>query len=105
MKLKVGDKVYQTYRGVPKSIMVIDRVTKTQAISGNVKFKIEFSNSRFISRIAGDSYHMYSYILETPELKDRLIKLKLIQRVKNIEFEKLSKNQLQKILNVYNESK
>ena len=69
--LKVGDVLYPKNNYGIKSPIVIDRVTKTQAIAGDYKFRIEYYHSAV--RIGGPSgYNSINYYLETDELKQEL---------------------------------
>ena len=98
MKLEKGDRIYRCHSGKPSSIMVIDRTTKTQAVSGTTKFRIECSG--WISVIGGSSYSRVSYYLETPKLIEEYNRVKLLRKVSSIKFDELSDDKLQDIVNV-----
>lgn len=53
-RLNVGDKILQRYGANPRKIITIERVTATQAIAGNYRFKRE-QNTEWIFKEIGDS--------------------------------------------------
>ncbi len=100
MKLKVGDRIYRCYRGEPTNVITIERTTKTQAISGTNRFKIEYSERSWINVVGRGSYSQASYYLETPRLIEKFNRIKLLSKVKTIKFDELTDEQLKSILNV-----
>ena len=98
-KLEVGNVIYGKNRiyGI-REVFTIERVTKTQAISGNSRFKIETYDGR--ARMVGDQYDGFnrtSYYLETEELKEEFIRQKAIEKLKNAQFYKLPTKVLKQI--------
>lgn len=84
-KLKVGDRVYRVSyynNNEIKEVLTIDRVTKTQAISGNIKFKLEDTERHGLQTIPYQSglKHWY-YQLETEKLKQRFETQKLKKEI------------------------
>lgn len=63
--LKVGDKVYSTYLGKVRDLHTIDRVTKTLAISGSIRFRRDYDYHIYVS---GEYFSTCDYRIETPEL-------------------------------------
>ena len=102
--LNVGDVIYgnSIYR---QSKHVIERVTRTQAISGNKKFRREYFDDCWITTIGSNrGFGSSSYILETPELKQGFEKSKIVNLLQNFKFDKLSFEVLNKIYQLIKES-
>lgn len=110
-KLKVGSRIYKQskYSGVIAEILVITRLTKTMAFSknDNYKFKTQTLNglANLISRDNNDkSFH---YILETKTstetLKENFWRQNDVLKLENMNFEKLPKEKLQKIIEFLND--
>ena len=83
--LEVGDKVCQL-RGddIIVGIHTIDRITATQAISGDTRFKKELSKSFYgrelEARLIGDTvWNRSHYLLATPELLEKS-RIALVER-------------------------
>lgn len=59
-KLNVGDVVYKYCHGSISERLIIDRVTKTMAFSGNYKFRIDYASS--IYEINQNRYSLTSFL-------------------------------------------
>ena len=99
MELKVGDRVYKCYRGTPTHILTIVRTTKTQAISKTSKFKKKFTEGSWIAVIGADSYSTGMYYLETPELKEKLKRLRMIKKLEAMDLKGLEYSKLKDLFN------
>ena len=99
--LEVGDVVYgRRYRTV-ESRHKIDRVTKTQAFSGDTKFKINIEGG-YVREIGASGFNSKSYHLETPELKIEYLRTVNLNKIRNTDFSTLSDTKLQQIINILN---
>ena len=108
-KLFVGAKIYEIHNNKIMNIFVIDRITKTQAISSKrsnyayntyeTKFRIDISNYGY-AYLIGSNWCNSSYSLETPKLKELALREVLLNNLKNIEFEKLEINLIKEILSL-----
>jgi hypothetical protein len=100
-KLKVGDVIYPEYAMSDQLSrpLVIDRVTKTQAIAGEHKFKID--NKYYIKPVGGGmSYSRTHYYLESDVIKKRYIRQRNVRYLKNFDWNTLeSDNELSDIVN------
>ena len=98
-QLKVGDVVYgKSYRDIYKC--VIERVTATQAISGSIRFKIDYNGS-WVSAIGNrGGYNRTSYYLGTPELDQEYLRSKVLSRINRFDFNVLNNNDLITINNI-----
>ena len=99
MELKKGDRVYRCYRGTPTHILTIVRTTKTQAISKTYKFKKQFTEGSWISVIGDGQYSMVMYYLETPALKEELIRLRMIKKLEAMDLNGLEYSKLKDLFN------
>lgn len=99
MELKEGDVIYRCYRGTPINTLIIDRITKTQAISGIYKFRKQNFENSWISIIGEGSYSVTSYYLETPELKAKLKRVNMIKKLEAVKFNDLEDDKLQLLIN------
>ena len=99
MELKKGDRVYRCYRGTPTHILTIVRTTKTQAISKPYRFKKEFTEGSWISVIGDSPYSMVTYYLETPELKQKLIRWRMIKKLEAMDLNGLEYSKLKDLFN------
>ena len=90
-QLKVGDVVYYDSLGLNKYI--IDRVTKTMAMSGLTKFKIDYDN---IVQMVGGGWNSYCQI-ETPEIKEKYEKYILINKITKINWKEMSLDTLHQV--------
>jgi hypothetical protein len=96
--LKVGDVVYGTsYNDIWK--YVIERVTKTQAISGNIKFKIGYGDN-WVSVIGERGYSRTSYYISTPELEEKYVRYKIINKISHFDFGLPTTNELITIIKI-----
>lgn len=71
-KLKKGDTIIRTYRGVIfDEEIVIDRLTKTMAINdiSNFRFKLNIGKEYLLESI-GD--HSYDFYLDNPEMRNKI---------------------------------
>lgn len=98
--LQVGDKIFTTgelYHS-PK-IIEIERVTKTQAISGQYRFKREYHNS-WVSQVGQNSYSRITFRPARIEDIERVEMLKKIRTLNSFDFGKLDKKKIDKILKI-----
>lgn len=103
--LLVGSKLYRTNYGEISEVIEIERVTKTQAIAknGNYKFDINISNWGTAKKLGNtDRWSSSTFYVETKELKNKLIRQKNLNRLKNEDYSKLSDETLSKLLAVLN---
>lgn len=105
--LFVGAKIYGISRYNRIQVKAtIERVTKTQAIGedGHFRFKINVSEFGTVKRIPDSSYDLWDYYLETPELKERFWREQTILKLQKIDYNKLSVEDLRKILSIIENS-
>lgn len=102
--LEIGDKVYESHYGEVLRHYTIERVTKTQAISGNMKFRIEVCNNGYVREVSRDKWSTRSYRLETPEIKDEYTRKNLVYQLKKYDFNTLSLDGLREIAAIINKS-
>lgn len=103
--LFVGAKVYRTNYSQITDVIVIERVTKTQAIAKNgaYKFDVNVSISGYVRKLGQiDKWSSASFYLETEELKQQLWQQQAIATLKKTDFSKLSADILKKLLSVLN---
>lgn len=96
--IQPGDKVYFRSNYF-STIYVVDRVTPTLIIVNNIKFRKNDGR-----KTPSERYH-YCYIeVLTPELlykhRQEVMRKHLIQQVKNVQIDKLTNDQLQKIIQI-----
>ena len=98
--LKVGDTIYISNIYGICNINKIERVTKTQAFSGNRKFDINIGLRGNIRRISDKSlkWDTTSYSIETPELIQKLNRQNILSSIGNTDFKKLNDKTLEDIL-------
>ena len=101
--LKVGDKVYKFNRNHITEIIIIKRVTKTQAISCDYKFNINISSIGTVKLIGKeDPWSFISFYIETEELKKTYEKQVILSEISKIDFKELSLDKLKEIINIIN---
>lgn len=98
-QLKVWDIIYTVYRKGILQTNTIDRVTKTMAFSGDTRWKITTYMEWRCTLVGAYRYDMNSYILETPELIEKLKKQRLVSKISVIDWDKLP---IEKLIEVYN---
>lgn len=103
--LEVGDIIYKKphLSKTFKHKYVIDRVTKTQAITKNKqKFKREIDNYGNVQPIKseGISFDSSIYRLENENIKDEYIRYNIINIIYKSDLNKLSTEDLRKIYNI-----
>lgn len=102
-ELKVGDRIYALDRNCDKikSIMTIDRVTKTMAITNKgIRFRKEYFGNHI--RTVDRGYSFINYELETDELKQLLIRQNKLAFIARFDFTSLSTEQLTEVENLIN---
>ena len=105
-KLEVGDVIYASRYGKLVSRYKIERVTQTQAISGNQRFKREYHNGGFVRAVGTTTgWNTSLYKIATPELDAEFGKAVIISQLKKINFKDLTLEQLTKIKNIIEEQK
>lgn len=98
-EIKKGDQFYCIHRGYIRGLVTIERLTKTQAISKNCKFKrIQFKNTP-IDAIGSVSYNTVFYYKRTIDLDNKYKKQKLLQKLNNFDW---SKYDLQNLIDIDN---
>lgn len=110
--LEVGDVIYATHgvwddsRGI---FGKVERVTNTQAIISNVKFKREIDKNGSVYKIGETSWARHRYYIATPEIiaeiKDEIIrrkKEKMLSSITKEQISKLSNDEIDCILNIIN---
>lgn len=94
MKLKIGDIIYKYYYGQLNSKLVIDRLTKKHAFSGNYEFDIEYDNG-YLMEAPRNVWSNNTYKIETPEIKNEwstiVYREKLRKRIDSLSLEQLEK--------------
>lgn len=98
--LSPGTNVYESRYNGTLYVIPIDRVTKTQAISkdGKYKFKREIWNDNTVSKINRNSnIHFWVYYVETPELIQKFRKQELIEKLTRVSYKDLSNDVLEKL--------
>lgn len=101
--LKAGDRVYAIGSNTNeiKRVITIERITKTQAIGGGYKFKLEYYDKHI--RLVGDgAYSMLVYRLETPELIETLKIQRILRSIKTFDFASLPIDKLDKVAEIIN---
>lgn len=97
--IKVGDRIYQTRGLSVLSFYNVSKITKTQIVCDNTRFKINSFGG--LSLIGAGTWSLYSYEIETPELKDIYERGKAASNLKNrinkLSLSKLSMDDLNKI--------
>lgn len=98
---KNGDRIYSLYNGgLVDNLLIVERVTPTQIVcdSGH-KFRIKNNRLDLIGRHY--SWPIYSYSIETPELKEVYKRKKLISKIKSsmnkLKYSKVSLDDLNNI--------
>lgn len=99
--LEVGDIVYEVgYRSYNvRGRYKIDRVTNTQAISGNTRFKRDCKEGR-ISVIGDSGYSSSFFRLWSEELEKKYIAFQLAQKIGSIKFTELPFETMQRIMEI-----
>lgn len=99
--LKVGDKIYCTHYGRVNSVSTIERLTRTQAICGQLRFDVEFSSSGYVSKKGSwDQWSSASYFIETDELKEQLFRQNAIAKIQHFKYSELPTEKLKQILDI-----
>jgi predicted transcriptional regulator len=101
MELNVGDIIYCLSYGKVVEIHTIERLTKKQAISNNVKFRREYKEANWIDVIGRSQYSTNIYKLESPELKQQRRRQYIINRLKHYKYENLNDEELEKINDIF----
>jgi hypothetical protein len=96
-QLKIGDRIYRTHYKEITDVYTIDRLTKTQAISGNMRFKIDYHDS-WVNTFEKDRWSSASYYIESEKLKIEYKRQKMIRNLKAIDFSKFSDETLESVL-------
>lgn len=103
-ELELGDVVYKCLGNKVVYRYKIGRVTKTLAISGNVKFRKSISSTGSIT-VAGKNagFSMVYHEIATKELGQRFLHYKLLGKIKAVDLKKLSLNKLSRIYEIIKE--
>lgn len=100
MQLQIGHKIYSKRFDTINGIYVIDRVTPTTALSGNMKFQREYSAVGYVDLVKREKWATTSYWLESPELKQEYQRLRLIRKCETVKYSELSIEQLEAIYKI-----
>lgn len=101
MQLKVGDRIYRKSYGKVTGVYVIERLTKTTAVSNNgKKFRIDYSESGWVNDIGSERWASNSFYIETPELQIEYFRQLAYNKVKSSDLTKLTTEQLKAILDI-----
>ena len=92
--LEVGDVLISTNCMARR---VVDRVTKTQAICGVVRFRREYDGLS-ISEIGSHSWSRTRYLLATPESEEKFRRNTVLSKVRNFDFGVLTTDALDRII-------
>ena len=102
-KLKVGDVIYgeNSIYGI-NGVYKIKRLTDTQAISGNTRFKNEILSDGRIIKIgqSSDMWNRTHYYIETDELKEKYFRQNAVSTLKLTDYSKLETKVLESLLSV-----
>jgi hypothetical protein len=96
--LEVGDVLYNDSCGIFR--IVIERVTKTQAISGNTRVKREYDYST--KEVGASVWTTRWWYIETEELKQKHRRSKILYKVQKARFTDLSTDKLEAIVRIIN---
>ncbi len=106
IELKIGDRIYRLHYNEIVEIMTIKKITKTMAITGINKFRINIDKDGRCQKIGSNSsWYNSSYYIETPELKEKLIRQKNIRIIQNFDLNKLSAHQIDEIIKIIKNEK
>jgi hypothetical protein len=94
IKLKVDDQLYLERSGIIVKTLKIERVTKTQAISGQTRFKRIQSSGSYILAIGSGLWDRSYYYLRTDELDKKYIKQRTIRKLTNTNWSLYSSEEL-----------
>lgn len=103
--LFVGAKLYRINYNDITEIIIIERVTKTQAIAknGTYKFGIEVSSYGTARQLGNtDRWSSAIFYLETPKLQEQLWKQQTVKKLKDTDYNKLSVETLKELWSVLN---
>lgn len=102
-KLEVGDVVYGGYGSrTTESKYIIDRITKTLAISGLHRFNIKVGCNGSVYAPGGGVYSLTRYRVSTPELDEIHFRGQSENRIKSIDFSTLPMEKIKEIIEIIN---
>lgn len=98
-ELKVGDRIFKTgtVYELPR-ILTVERVTKTQAISGNYRFRLKYISS--IECLGRPAYSRIWFRLATDEDVEEVEKAENVARLRKVNFSTLTNKQIKQILKI-----
>ena len=102
MQLNVGDIIYEIANDISDRL-IIDRVTDNYAFAKKTKFTREYDSANWLRTVPRESYPMYHYKLENPELKEQYEKLVLINKLKKVDLRAIPNSTLERVLEILNE--
>jgi len=104
-RLKIGDKIYGENRmyGISE-VLVVEKITPTQAVCGDIRFKIDLIDNKRVRKIGQEygSWNSTSYFLETDELKVKYFRQNAINRLKGFDYKTLSNETLKVLVTAIN---
>ena len=93
-ELQIGDKIAVKHKGKAVRILTVDRVTKTQAIAGNRKFKREYLGD-LLREVPNQIWNTYTCSIAKKEDLDTYSDFRILKKCKELiaenEISKLSK--------------
>ncbi len=103
-ELQQGDIIYFFKNNLPYKRQVVERVTKTQAITRDYKFKKQADEFGYVTKIPRDGgYFAHSFCMETSVIKEKFLYQKALWKVKSFDFKSLSKDRLDRIIKITEE--
>lgn len=105
-KLKVGDRIYCLSITNISYVLIVQRITKTMAICNNgFRFKLDIQENGWCEEIGRNRFSTNGYYIETPELKEQLLRQEVLYEIQHYKYENLSTDELQSILNIINKNR
>lgn len=105
-QLKVGDVIYGKNRmyGICRKV-VVERLTRTQAICGGLKFKIDVNNGAV--KAIGETYDSWNvtyYYLENDKLKEEYFRQNACAQLKSFDYGSLSTETLNQLVSILDQN-
>jgi hypothetical protein len=101
--LFVGAKLYRVHYKEITEVLIIEKITKTQATSKNSKFRLELRSDGSAIKVGDtDKWSSANYYIETEQLKETLLKQKAVCKLSKYNFAQLDIVQLNAVLALLN---